>query len=50
MAELGRNTPRADVEGVKEGNKVGLRGIKRNGYSVWRVDVQPHTNFTSVLD
>jgi hypothetical protein len=50
MVELRRNAPKADVEGVKEGNKVGLQGIKRNRYSVWGVDVQPHTIFTSILD
>jgi hypothetical protein len=49
MAELGRNTPRADVEEVKEGNTFGLQGIKRNRYSVWGVDVQRHTTHASVL-
>jgi hypothetical protein len=36
--------------GCKEGNKVGLQGIKRNRNSVWGVDVEFHTIFTSVLD
>jgi hypothetical protein len=36
--------------GCKEGNKVGLQGINRNRNSVWGVDAEFHTIFTSVLD
>jgi hypothetical protein len=36
--------------GCKEANKVGLQGTKKNRNSVWGVDVQLHTVFTSVLD
>jgi len=36
--------------GCKEGNKVGLQGLKRNRNSVLGVDVEFHTIFTSVLE
>jgi hypothetical protein len=44
-------TPQGQMwRGCKEANKVRLQGTKRNRYSVWGVDVQLHTDFTSVLD